>query len=230
MRIDILTLFPEMFLGPLTESILKRAQKAGLIEIHIHDIRKFSSGKHHQADDKPYGGGAGMVMMAEPIVKCLEKVIEEGRKVRKGRNGRKENQARPYRVYLSPQGERLTQPKVEKLAKKHKWLILLCGHYEGIDQRVIDGWIDEEISIGDYVLTGGELPAMVLIDTIARQIPGVLGKGESVEEESFSKSFDRKKEYPHFTRPEVFRSKRVPKVLLSGNHREISEWRRKKIR
>jgi tRNA (guanine37-N1)-methyltransferase len=229
-RIDILTLFPEMFLGPLTESILKRAQKAGLIEIHIHDIRKFSSGKHHQADDKPYGGGAGMVMMAEPIVKCLEKVIEEGRKVRKGRNGRKENQARPYRVYLSPQGERLTQPKVEKLAKKHKWLILLCGHYEGIDQRVIDGWIDEEISIGDYVLTGGELPAMVLIDTIARQIPGVLGKGESVEEESFSKSFDRKKEYPHFTRPEVFRSKRVPKVLLSGNHREISEWRRKKIR
>ncbi|MFA5800361.1 MAG: tRNA (guanosine(37)-N1)-methyltransferase TrmD, partial [Candidatus Peribacteraceae bacterium] len=130
----------------------------------------------------------------------------------------------------SAQGERLTQPRVETLAKKHRWLILLCGHYEGIDQRVIDGWIDEEISIGDYVLTGGELPAMVLVDAVARQIPGVLGKGESAEEESFSKSLDRKREYPHYTRPEIFRGKRVPKVLLSGNHREIEAWRRKKLR
>ena len=122
------------------------------------------------------------------------------------------------------------QPKVEKLAKKHDWIILLCGHYEGVDQRVIDGWIDEEISIGDYVLTGGELPAMVLVDSIARQIPGVLGKEASAGEESFSKSLDRKKEYPHYTRPEVFRGKRVPKVLLSGNHKEISEWRRGKLK
>jgi len=223
-RIDILTLFPEMFRGPLTESILKRAQKAGLIDIHIHDIRKFSSGKHHQADDKPYGGGAGMVMMAEPIAKCMEGVIAKGKRARR-QKGKK-----PHRVFLSAQGERLTQPRVETLAKKHQWLILLCGHYEGIDQRVVDGWIDEEISIGDYVLTGGELPAMVLIDTIARQIPGVLGKGESAGEESFSKSLDRKREYPHYTRPEIFRGKRVPKVLLSGNHREIGEWRRKKLR
>lgn len=226
MRIDILTLFPEMFRGPLTESILKRAQKAGLIDIHIHDIRGFTSGRHRQADDKPYGGGAGMVMMAEAIVKCMEKVMEEGRKARKGRKGTK---SRPHRIYLSAQGERLTQPKVETLTKKHRWLMLLCGHYEGIDQRVVDGWIDEEVSIGDYVLTGGELPAMALVDAVARQIPGVLGKGESAEEESFSKSLDRKREYPHYTRPEVFRGKRVPKVLLSGNHREIGEWRRKHL-
>ena len=230
MRIDILTLFPEMFRGPLTESILKRAQKAGLIDIHIHDIREFAADRHRQADDKPYGGGAGMVMMAEPIVKCMENVMEKGRKGRKERKGRKGVEVRPYRVYLSAQGERLTQPRVETLAKKHRWLILLCGHYEGIDQRVIDGWIDEEISIGDYVLTGGELPAMVLVDAVARQIPGVLGKGESAEEESFSKSLDRKREYPHYTRPEIFRGKRVPKVLLSGNHREIEAWRRKKLR
>jgi len=233
-RIDILTLFPEMFRGPLTESILKRAQKAGLIDIHIHDIREFAADRHRQADDKPYGGGAGMVMMAEPIVKCMEVVVSKGKKAsasaqasadKKGQKGK-----RPHRIFLSAQGERLVQPKIEKLAKKHDWLILLCGHYEGIDQRVIDGWIDEEISIGDYVLTGGELPAMVLVDAVARQIPGVLGKGESAEEESFSKSLDRKREYPHYTRPEIFRGKRVPKVLLSGNHREIEAWRRKKLR
>ncbi len=224
MRIDILTLFPEMFRGPLTESILKRAQEAGLIDIHIHDIREFAAGRHRQADDKPYGGGAGMVMMAEPVVKCMEAVVSKGKKAKRQKG------KRPHRIFLSVQGECLTQPKVETLTKKHRWLILLCGHYEGIDQRVIDGWIDEEISIGDYVLTGGELPAMVLVDAVARQIPGVLGKGESAEEESFSKSLDRKKEYPHYTRPEIFRGKRVPKVLLSGNHKEIGEWRRKKLR
>jgi len=229
MRFDILTLFPETFQGPMTGSILKRAQNKGLIEVNVHNIRDYASGRHKQADDSPYGGGAGMVMMAEPIVKCLEKVITEGN--RRNRRIRRNRGLKPHRVYLSAQGERLMQPKVEKLAKKHDWIILLCGHYEGVDQRVIDGWIDEEISIGDYVLTGGELPAMVLVDSIARQIPGVLGKEASAGEESFSKSLDRKKEYPHYTRPEIlkWRNKKyaVPKVLLSGDHEKIAKWRQK---
>jgi tRNA (guanine37-N1)-methyltransferase len=222
-RIDILTLFPEMFVGPLTESILKRALATGLVEICLHDIRDFSRGKHHQADDKPYGGGAGMVMMAEPIVECMEAVIQEGKKARKSKKS-------PWKIYLSPQGKRLRQSKVEQLARKYDWLLLLCGHYEGVDQRVIDDYIDEEISIGDYVLTGGEIPAMVLVDAVARQIPGVLGKEASFEEESFSKALGRKREYPHYTRPEVFRGKSVPSILLSGNHRQIEEWRRKQLR
>lgn len=213
MTIDILTLFPDMFQGPLTESILKRAVEDRKLTIGIHDLRKFCTGKHRQADDKPYGGGAGMVMMPGPVVDALEKV-----------SGKK----KPHRIYLSPRGERLTQQKVESLAKK-KHLVLLCGHYEGVDQRVIDGWIDEEISIGDYVLTGGELPAMVLTDAVARHIPGVLGKEESAAEESFSSALDGKREYPHYTRPEVFRDRKVPDVLLSGNHRKIEEWRRSKL-
>jgi tRNA (guanine37-N1)-methyltransferase len=139
--------------------------------------------------------------------------------------------SKPHRIYFSPRGTRLKQTKVEQIAKKHDWLILLCGHYEGIDQRIIDGgWIDEEISIGDYVLTGGELPAMVLIDAVARHIPGVLGKDESAQDESFSKSLGRKKEYPHYTRPEKFRGMSVPDVLVSGNHKKIEEWRKSQIR
>ncbi|HAI98234.1 TPA: tRNA (guanosine(37)-N1)-methyltransferase TrmD [Candidatus Peribacteria bacterium] len=221
MRIDILTLFPGMFSGPLTESILKRAQEEKLLTIRFHDLRTFGLGRYHQVDDRPYGGGAGMVMRSDVVVAALEAVVREGNKRKRSkRNGK------PWTIYLSPRGKKLTQIRVEQLAKKHEWLILLCGHYEGIDQRIISGgWIDEEISIGDYVLTGGEIPAMVLIDAVARQIPGVLGKDASAEEESFSKSLKRKREYPHYTRPEVFRKQRVPKVLLNGNHREIKEWR-----
>jgi tRNA (guanine37-N1)-methyltransferase len=152
-----------------------------------------------------------MVMMCEPIVKMIEKISEGGK---------------PHRIYLSPRGKRLTQINVEGLAKKHEWIVLLCGHYEGVDQRVIDGWIDEEISIGDYVLTGGELPAMVLIDALARHVPGVLGHEESASEESFSKALGRKKEYPHYTRPEDFRGMKVPDVLISGHHGKIGEWRK----
>lgn len=225
MRIDILTLFPGMF-RPLEESILKRAREDELMEIHLHDLRKFSLGKYKQVDDSPYGGGAGMVMMCEPIVKLIETVSEEGSKGSKGYKGGKG----PHRIYLTAAGKRLTQTKVENISKKHDWLLLLCGHYEGVDQRVIDGWIDEEISIGDYVLTGGELPAMVLVDAVARHIPGVLGREESAVEESFSASLNRKREYPHYTKPAEFRGMKVPDVLLSGNHKKIDEWRKKNLR
>lgn len=217
MRIDILTLFPDMFTGPFTESIIKRAVDAETVHIALHDIRQFSTLRHKQVDDKPYGGGAGMLLMAEPIVRCIESVTSLG-----------PNNSQPYRVYLSPQGKRLTQHKVETISKK-PWLLLLCGHYEGVDQRVIDGWIDEEISIGDYVLTGGELPAMVLVDAVMRHVPGVLGKEESAMEESFSKQLDRKKEYPHYTRPEDFRGMKVPEMLLSGHHQKIADWRKSQL-
>lgn len=215
MRIDILTLFPDMFTGPLTESMLKRAAADKKFTVHLHQIRDFATDKHRTVDASPYGGGAGMLMKPEPLVACIESVIGTSAK-------------KPYCIYLSPRGKRLRQTKVESLAKKD-WLLLVCGHYEGIDQRVIDGWIDEEISIGDYVLTGGELPAMVLVDAVARHIPGVLGKEESAQEESFSKSLNRKREYPHYTRPEVFRGMKVPDVLLSGNHKKIEEWRRSQL-
>lgn len=219
MRIDILTLFPGMFEGPLTESIIMRARSAGLLDIHFHDLRQYGIGNYKQIDDKPYGGGAGMLMRPEPLVDAIDKITELGS------TGRVK---KPHRIYFSPRGRKLRQAKAESVAKK-KWLILVCGHYEGIDQRVIDGWIDEEISIGDYVLTGGELPAMVLIDAVARHIPGVLGHDESASEESFSPKLDRKKEYPHYTRPEVFREMNVPDVLLSGNHAEIEKWRRENL-
>lgn len=227
MHIDVLTLFPSMFDGPLTESILARAQEQGLLDVRFHDLRTFGLGKYHQVDDTPYGGGAGMVMRVDVLVKAIEAAIGEERRGQKGKKAK--GQEVPWRIYLSPKGRKLTQAKVEQLAKK-KWLVLLCGHYEGIDQRVIDGgWIDEEVSIGDYVLTGGELPAMVLIDAVARQIPGVLGKEESAAEESFSASLGRKKEYPHYTRPEEFRGLKVPDVLLSGHHQEIEKWRKANV-
>ncbi|MBI3336944.1 tRNA (guanosine(37)-N1)-methyltransferase TrmD [Candidatus Peregrinibacteria bacterium] len=210
MRIDVLTLFPGMFSGPMNESILRRAQEEKIVELHLYDLREFGMGNHRQVDDSPYGGGAGMVMRVDVLVNAIESIS-------KGEQ--------PHRIYLSPRGKRLTQSKVEKLAKKD-WLLFVCGHYEGVDQRVVEGgWIDEEISIGDYVLTGGELPAMVLIDAIARQLPGVLGKEESSAEESFSKALDRRCEYPHYTRPEEFRGLGVPDILLSGNHTAIKEWR-----
>lgn len=217
MRIDIITLFPAMFEGPLTESILKRAQENGLLQINFHDLRPYGSGNYKQVDDRPYGGGAGMLLMCEPVVTAMEEIT---------RIGQKAGFQNPHRIYFSPRGATLAQERVETLAS-HAWLILLCGHYEGIDQRIIDGgWIDEEISIGEYVLTGGELPAMVLVDAVARHVPGVLGRGESASEESFSASLDRKKEYPHYTRPEEFRGLAVPPELLSGHHKEIEKWRK----
>lgn len=226
MRIDVLTLFPAMFEGPMTESILKRGAEAGLLDIRIHDIRGFAVGKHRHVDNKPYGGGAGMLMECEPIVKGMEEI--EGTPGVQRTPG-KAVKGKPWRIHFSPRGKRLKQLNVEKIAKKHDWLLLLCGHYEGIDQRVIDGWIDEEVSIGDYVLTGGELPAMVLIDAVARHVPGVLGKEESAAEESFSKALKRKKEYPHYTRPEEFRGMRVPDILLSGHHGNIAKWREEQL-
>ena len=251
MQIDILTLFPAMFQGPLTESILKRAQEQDLINIKLHDLKEWGIGNYHQVDDSPYGGGAGMVMRVDVIVRAIEEIggacaSPAGDRPRwpAGRShsggwwkkflpragGLRLRSATPqtrtrHHILLTPRGKRLTQEKVEELSKKNH-LLLLCGHYEGVDQRVVEGkWIDEEISIGDYVLTGGELPAMVLIDAVTRQIPGVLGKDESAAEESFSSSLNRKREYPHYTRPEEFKDLRVPDVLLSGNHAEIEKWR-----
>jgi len=205
MKIDILTLFPSMF-SALDDSIIKRAKENGLLKIKAIDIREFSKDKHKKCDDYTFGGGAGMLMMPQPIADCMRSV--------KGYKS-------AYKIYLSPKGTPLTQKKVESLAKK-KHLILLCGHYEGVDQRIIDTYIDEEISIGDYVLTGGELPAMVLIDSVSRFVPGVLGNDESAEDESFSSGL---LEYPQYTRPADFEGMKVPEVLLSGNHAEIKKWR-----
>jgi tRNA (guanine37-N1)-methyltransferase len=223
MQIDILTLFPKMFVGPLTESILGRAQGEGSVAIQIHDLRDFGLGKYRQVDDSPYGGGAGMVLRADVVVPAIEKIAGSHQRVA---SSKRIKETVPHRIYLSARGKRLTQTKVERLAKK-SWLILLCGHFEGIDQRIVEGgWIDEEVSIGDYVLTGGELPAMVLIDAVARHIPGVLGHELSAVEESYSAALNRKREYPHYTKPEEFRGLNVPDVLLSGHHKKIEEWRK----
>lgn len=218
-----------MFQGPLTESILGRAstfvpagstvdrQDDSLLEIHTHDLREWGLGNYHQVDDEPYGGGAGMVLRVDVVAPAIEEIVKKDDRV-------------PHKIYLSARGETLKQEKVEGIASSHDRLLLLCGHYEGIDQRIVDGgWIDEEISIGEYVLTGGELPAMVLIDAVARHIPGVLGKEESAHEESFSASLDRKKEYPHYTRPEEYEGQKVPDVLLSGHHAEIEKWRKDQL-
>lgn len=204
MRFDVLTLFPEMF-SSLEESIIGRAKEKDLIQINLVNIRDFSKNKHKKVDDTPYGGGAGMVMMPDVVYDAYQSVQTEEAKV----------------IYLSPQGTRLNQQKVESLSQE-KHLILLCGHYEGIDQRVIDHIVDEEISIGDYVLTGGELPAMVVIDSVSRYIQGVL-KEDSTKEESFSQGL---LEYPQYTRPEEFLEQRVPEVLLTGHHQNIDQWRK----
>ena len=209
MRFDILTLFPSLVLPYFEDSILKRAVTKKKIAVNVHNIRDYSKDKHKKVDDTPYGGGSGMVMACQPLFDAIKAVKRKN----KG----------PV-IYLSPAGKRLNQEKVEKLAKL-KGMILLCGRYEGIDQRVIDELVDEEISIGDYVLTGGELGALVIMDTVSRLVPGVLGAEESPEEESFSASLDRMLEYPHYTKPEVYKGKNVPAVLLSGDHAEIKKWR-----
>lgn len=206
MKFDVLTLFPEMF-SPLKQSILGKAEEKGLININLINIRDFSKDKHKKVDDTPYGGGAGMVIRPDVVYDAYKSVKDDKAKI----------------IYLSPQGKKLNQQKVEELSK-HSHLILICGHYEGIDQRVLDELEAQEISIGDYVLTGGELPAMVLIDSVSRYIEGVLTK-ESIEEESFSNNL---LEYPQYTRPEEFMGRKVPEVLLSGHHENIRKWRYEK--
>ena len=206
MKFDILTLFPEMF-EPINQSILGRAQEKNIIDINVINIRDFSENKHKKVDDTPYGGGAGMVIMPDVVYRAYNSIDNiENAKV----------------IYMSPQGQTLNQTKVESLAKEEH-LIILCGHYEGIDQRVLDKIVDEEISIGDYVLTGGELPSMVMIDAISRLVPGVLNNDVSAEFESFN---DNLLEYPQYTRPASFMEREVPPILLSGNHPKVEEWRR----
>lgn len=208
MRIEIATLFPEMCETVLGESIVGRARKKGLIDIHCCNIRDYTNDKHRRVDDMPYGGGMGMVMQAQPIYNCYKAVCEKF-------------QAVPHTIYMSPKGKVLTQKKSMELSACEN-IFIICGHYEGIDQRIIDKIVDEEISIGDYVLTGGELPALVLTDSIARMCPDVLSSPECFEEESH---FNGLLEYPHYTRPEVWEGESVPPVLLSGHHKNIEKWR-----
>ncbi len=208
-RVNILTIFPEMFESFFSSSILGRAREQGLIDIRTTDIRPYSKSKHHNTDDYPFGGGAGMVMMAQPILDAMVAVRAEYPSAR--------------RIYLGPRGKKLTTSLARELAQE-KELVLLCGHYEGVDQRALDTCVDEEISIGDYILTGGETAAMVLVDCVARFIPGVLGSADSPEEESFS---DGLLEYPQYTRPRDLNGMQVPEVLLNGDHAKIRSWRRR---
>ena len=207
MKIIILSTFPEMFESVFSASILGRAREQGLLDIRLVDIRAYSDRKHRNTDDYPFGGGAGMVMLAQPILAAMEAAMAEC--------------GRPRRIYLGPRGRTLTSDLARELSREEE-LILLCGHYEGVDQRALDLCVDEEISIGDYILTGGELAAMVLVDCVSRFIPGVLGSPESPEEESFSRGL---LEYPQYTRPRELGGVSVPEVLLGGNHAEIRKWR-----
>lgn len=210
MRIDVATLFPDMCESVLSESIIGRARKAGKIEVCCHQIRDYTLDKHRRVDDTPYGGGMGMVMQADPIYRCYKAVVEM-------------TEDKPHVIYMSPKGSVFTQQKALELAKMPR-LFVLCGHYEGVDQRVLDKIVDEEISIGDYVLTGGELPALVMIDAVARMCEGVLSSEECFTEESH---FAGLLEYPHYTKPEIWEGEAVPPVLLTGHHKNIAEFRHK---
>lgn len=209
MRIDIITLFPEMFEPVLNGSIIGRAQKSGALEIVCHQLRDYAFDKHRRVDDTPYGGGMGMLMKAEPIALCFEDIC-------------KQTGTRPHFIYMSPQGKTLNQGRLKELSQIEN-VCILCGHYEGVDQRLLDSFIDEEVSIGDYVLTGGELPAMVFTDALARMVPGVLSNNECFTEESH---FNGLLEYPQYTKPSVWRDMEVPEVLLSGHHANIEKWRK----
>jgi tRNA (guanine37-N1)-methyltransferase len=208
MRIDIITLFPEFFMSPLKTGVLKRAIEAGIVYVHIVDIRQFAATKHHIADDYPFGGGAGMVMKPEPIIRAIRHLGQGG--------------LRPRTVLLTPQGRTFDQTTAHRL-KKYRRLAFLCGRYEGVDERVVTRYVDEEISIGDYILSGGETAALAVIESLARLLPGVVGNTESVDTDTFSGSFLK---YPQYTRPQEYLGMAVPSVLLSGNHRRIAEWRR----
>jgi len=213
MQFDIISLFPGIIKSTLSESILKRAIENKFIEVNFHNPRDYSKNKHKKVDDVPFGGGGGMLMMCQPLFDCIENIKKNNKGIV---------------IYLSATGDTWQQELCENFANEHTQIILICGHYEGIDKRVIDTFVDKEISIGDYVLTGGEIPAAVLIDSITRLIPGVI-ESHSTENESFSKNFNRKKEHPHYTRPAEFRGLKVPDVLLSGNHAEIEKWKEKNL-
>jgi tRNA (guanine37-N1)-methyltransferase len=213
MRFDVLTLFPELFSGYLRQSILSKAIERGLVYIQLHNIRDWAEGKHAKVDDTPYGGGPGMVLMVEPVVRCVRAV-----------QSMDENPGKL--IMLTPQGQRLDQPLVEKFSNQSQRYLLLCGRYEGFDQRVIDILRPIEISVGDYILNGGEVASMVFIDTLVRLVPGVLGDEQSYVDDSFS-SGNRLLEYPQYTRPREFEGYEVPEILLSGNHGEIETWRRR---
>ncbi len=208
MRIDILSLFPGYFKGPFDESIIKLARARGLLEINLIDIRDFANNKHRKVDDRPFGGGPGMVMMPQPLSAAISSVRQEGSHV----------------IYLSPQGKKLTALTARRLAE-YQHLIFLCGHYEGIDERIIEMQVDEEMSIGDYVLTNGCIAAIVVVDALIRFVPGVLGHDEAANEDSFEKGL---LDYPHYTRPERFEGLDVPEILRSGDHRKIAAWRHAK--
>ena len=208
MRIDILTLFDEMCDRVLSESILGRAQKKGVLTVKCHQIRDYTLNRQNQVDDYPYGGGQGMILNAQPVADCFRAVCEEVG-------------CRPHLIYMSPQGKTLTQERALELSKMDN-LCVLCGHYEGIDERIIDAFVDEQISIGDYVLTGGELPALVLVDCISRMVPGVLSEDACFEDESH---FSGLLEYPQYTRPAVWEGREVPEILLTGHHANIQKWR-----
>lgn len=210
MKIEIITLFPEMFREVFSSSILKRAQEQGYLQVVLHQLRDHTLDRHRKVDDYPFGGGAGMLMQAQPLFDNIETIFSN-------------TTAKPHVIYMSPSGKPLLQADLEQLSHKSH-IVILCGHYEGVDQRVLDTFVDQEISLGDFVLTGGEIPAMALVDGISRLIPGVLGHDESSAEESFS---DGLLEYPHYTRPAVFRNLPVPSVLLEGNHGAIARWRKK---
>ena len=209
MRIDLITLFPEMCEAVMAESIIGRARQRGALEVVCHQLRDFAFNKHNRVDDAPYGGGMGMLLMAQPVALCFENICKIlGKK--------------PHFIYMSPQGKVLTQQRIKELSR-YDTICILCGHYEGVDQRVIDAYVDEQISIGDYVLTGGELPALVLADAVSRMVPGVLSDDLCFEEESH---FGGLWEYPQYTRPAVWRERETPQVLLSGHHANIEKWRR----
>jgi len=205
-RIDVFTIFPGIVQGPLRESLLGKAIEAGVVDVRVHDIRASATDKHRQVDDEPYGGGPGMVLKPEPVFAAVESLGEGTNRV----------------IVLSPAGRRLDQVLVRELAKE-PWLVLISGRYEGVDERVVEGLPAEEVSIGDYVLSGGEIPALVVLEAVTRLIPGVVGKEESLERESFE---DGILDHPHYTRPNEFRGMAVPDVLLSGNHAEVERWRR----
>jgi tRNA (guanine37-N1)-methyltransferase len=250
MQFDIITIFPKIFKSYFSESILARAQKKRLVKINIHDLRKYTSDRHRTVDDTPYGGGAGMVIKIEPIYKALIKIVGKGKlkcfrnktgnwKLETGNNSKKDNKIKI--ILLSAKGKKFDQAMARKFSKLDK-IILICGRYEGVDERVAKYLADEEISIGDYILTGGEIPAMIIVDSVSRLIPGVVGKEESIQNDSFKKIVKevpsskfqvlRYLEHPHYTKPEVFSPDgkmewKVPKVLLSGNHKKVLEWREK---
>ena len=219
MRFDIMTLFPELVGTVLGESILGRAQKNGAMDVHLFNIRDYTEDMHRRVDDTPYGGGKGMLMMAPPIWNCYQAVLKQ--QDIDGFSGKRRV------IYLSPAGQVLNQKKAEELANGYENLILLCGHYEGVDQRILDEIVDEEISIGDFVLTGGEIPACILVDSVARLLPGVLSDPECYEKESISSGM---LEYPQYTRPYEFHGKTVPEILVSGHHANIDEWRETEAR